>query len=1478
MAALWLLLLLAAPAARAGLAVVPAETEAGLAGLAPGFDFWLLETLSEAGFQVSSAARPGAAGVADAAAKGNPLALLPRLSESSGQVEVLISLLVPETRELIAQGQGEAALVDLGKASAEALRALEEPLQLEPQDWPAPSLGALSSAARAIALDRSGRHLAAWRALEGREGGTAAALREELLTRARRADGRELERARVLAASGDPEGAWPLVGSRANLEVRKSRPDVDLLVAAGEVQLARKNARSALRFLEAARTAAPERADVHAAIGRAHLLEDDGASAQASLLEAARLSPDDRELLTLLLGIDAGDRKLRAGHALRAGSLAADWLDPERARAHLAQAVKLDPRRRAEASVVEGNLEVRLGRPDQALAAFRSAIRGGSDDAQAWVGQGSAQRALGRHDEAETSLRKAVELEPESAPALTELGVLLTDRERPAEAVPLLRRAHAVEAANTTSQLALARALRLSGDSEDAVEVLVTGAPLQNALMLRELARSQEAAGDADEARKTLARAVQLRPYDPELREQAVELEAHAAEAGASESSEEGVVDGDGDGTEAEEASLAAGRAVDFDELVGSFADSLSDPARADIAFLGLREPGDPFTWLRRLTRLREPDGPRIESELEAALTARFRRAAVLPDELDAASTFVDALYAFEQPEVSLSAENIARLNSMLGTDGVFVTRLIAHPQDHEALACPEGSFGLEARLLAGGETAYVNILTASDCVAGGMALYGRWNLAGLAAIAVLLVCMVIPFVRGWGTLVVRIELPDKTKGFFSIFITTGPDQVRKELVDKKTGREKLVAKRSLDPLMRFRKHMAGKETVFKLIPARGTDYVVTVGGPLLDAQGEQIIGHFLEEQRARVRRRALTELEFDFRPKDCAVEVKVAFEGRPAEGAQVAVAGDPSSLRYAREGQAFLYLQQGEHIIRVGCKQAAAEYRVLIDSLEKAVPLSVDLGDGEVLFRDCPEAVEPFLIGDLNSAADALVAKGDEDAAHRLRAELLEQQGRAGDAAQELEAAGRLEEAATLRAGDDDHAGSAELYAQAGDDAKAAEAYRAAGNFEEAAACYERLYDYGNALECWRELGNGERELELLELLGEYFDAAELARHSGDLDRAIQNLQQVDQRHPQYQHACRLIADIVAERGELELAIAKYEESFSSVGVEGAAIDVLESYAELMERSERREDALSVYEVIRRRDVGRSDVGTRIQALREEIETPTQTLPPASTGGEDSRYELLEEIGRGGMGVVYKARDKRLGRIVALKRLPENLRQHPKAVELFEREARAAAALNHANIVTVFDAGEEDGSYFISMELLEGRALNEILDQHGRLSPRDAARIGLQVCTGLQYAHSQRIVHRDIKTSNLFFTRDQVVKIMDFGIAKSMEEVRRSTTVVGGTPYYMAPEQATGEGVDHRADLYALGVTLFQLVTGSLPFSDGDVTYQHANETPPDPREMEMSVPADMAELILQLMAKEPSDRPESAAVVAEALRALLG
>ena len=772
-----------------------------------------------------------------------------------------------------------------------------------------------------------------------------------------------------------------------------------------------------------------------------------------------------------------------------------------------------------------------------------------------------------------------------------------------------------------------------------------------------------------------------------------------------------------------------------------------------------------------------------------------------------------------------------------------------------------------------------MQILSATECVAADSPAWVVWNREAFAAYALFALFVLFPVLRGWGTVVVRIALPDKTKGYFSIHITKRSDQVAQKTVNKKTGKEKIRSKRWFDFLRRYEQHMAGRESTFRWIPARRADYTITVGGPLLDATGKEIIGHFLQEQKIRVRRGAITNVDFDFRPRECAVEVKVNEDGRPVASARVAVAGDRSSLRYARDGVAYLYLGRGDYTILVGSKDAVAEFSVRIDRLDAAIPLHVDLAECPVVFRGCPAAVEPYLVGDHASAAEALHAAGNRDAARRLRAGLLERSGRARDAAAELEALGDLTQAAELRASDDDHSASAALYEQSGNLAQAAAAHRAAGEWAEAARCYEEIYDYGNALECWREAGRrgapARPAREARRVPGRRADRARARR------RRTRDPQPPADRQPPPRLSPLLPADR-RDRLRARRPRARGGEVRRGARAERPRVGFARRAGELRRDPRARGQARAGGVDLRgdpapRRAAHRPHRRASRSCAARSTRPPRAARRAAIPRRGESRYELLQEIGRGGMGVVYKARDKRLGRVVALKRLPDNLREHPTAVELFEREARAAAALNHRNIVTIFDAGQENGTYFISMELLEGRALNDILTRRGKLSARDTARLGTQIAAGLHYAHERKIVHRDIKTANLFFTKDQLVKIMDFGIAKSLEEVRRSTTVVGGTPYYMAPEQARGQGVDHRADLYAFGVTLFQLVTGALPFSDGDVAYLHAHEPPPDPREIDAAVPAELAALILRMMAKQPAERPAHAAEVAEALRGMI-
>ena len=427
-----------------------------------------------------------------------------------------------------------------------------------------------------------------------------------------------------------------------------------------------------------------------------------------------------------------------------------------------------------------------------------------------------------------------------------------------------------------------------------------------------------------------------------------------------------------------------------------------------------------------------------------------------------------------------------------------------------------------------------------------------------------------------------------------------------------------------------------------------------------------------------------------------------------------------------------------------------------------------------------------------------------------------------------------------------------------------------AEGDLLRAARAYLDAGDYESAIVCCRESGDVPLLIDVLEKKSDFFEAGRLAMERSDVDRAIRDFQRVDARDSNYFKACRILAEAFQKQDKDELAIQKADEAMSTRSAEEQTPKLRVWHANLLDRAGRPDRALKLLKTLR------SDLPKRMPNLDTRIETLQKRAAEMSSSalsfrgsafGDESRYELHEQIGSGGMGVVYRATDRRLGRDIALKRLPESLKDHPKAVELFLHEAQASARLNHPNIVTVHDVDAEGGIYFITMELLRGSNLLQLVRTKGRVTWTDAARLGIQAATGLGHAHAQGIIHRDVKSANLFFTEGRTLKILDFGLAKMAAEVRKTATVTGGTPYYMAPEQGReADAVDHRADLYALGVTLFELLTGHRPFEEGDIAARHRDTPAPDPRIHGIELPEAFADLIAQLLAKDPDARPATA------------
>jgi serine/threonine-protein kinase len=253
------------------------------------------------------------------------------------------------------------------------------------------------------------------------------------------------------------------------------------------------------------------------------------------------------------------------------------------------------------------------------------------------------------------------------------------------------------------------------------------------------------------------------------------------------------------------------------------------------------------------------------------------------------------------------------------------------------------------------------------------------------------------------------------------------------------------------------------------------------------------------------------------------------------------------------------------------------------------------------------------------------------------------------------------------------------------------------------------------------------------------------------------------------------------------------------------------------------------------------------------------------------NRYELGDEIGRGGMADVYWAHDRLLDRRVAVKVLAPQYASDPANVERFRREAQAAAGLNHPHIVAVYDWGEQDGTSFIVMEYVPGQTLREVLQNYGRLSALNAARIAAEIADALSFAHTHGVVHRDVKPGNVLITPQGQVKVTDFGIARaeSSGEPLTKTGAVLGTATYFSPEQAQGFALDGRSDVYALGVVLYEMVTGVAPFtadSPVSVAYKHVRETPTPPSSIVPDLSGAMDRIVLTAMAKDVNTRYQSA------------
>ncbi|MEO8376212.1 MAG: serine/threonine-protein kinase, partial [Candidatus Sumerlaeota bacterium] len=344
--------------------------------------------------------------------------------------------------------------------------------------------------------------------------------------------------------------------------------------------------------------------------------------------------------------------------------------------------------------------------------------------------------------------------------------------------------------------------------------------------------------------------------------------------------------------------------------------------------------------------------------------------------------------------------------------------------------------------------------------------------------------------------------------------------------------------------------------------------------------------------------------------------------------------------------------------------------------------------------------------------------------------------------------------------------------------------------------------------------------------------------------------------------------------KGMLDLALQEYKKLI----VDNETKELLYDLAQRYEQKRDLVGAKTVYRQLFAADIDYKDVKTRFEMLSGSTSDPMtfeKTAIVQQMSEEAARrYELLDELGRGAMGIVYRARDKELEEVVALKILPDNLSNNPEAVRRFKIEARNARKLSHQNIVRIHDIGEEMGRKYISMEYVDGTDLKrQIKGSQNFLMPRkNSLHYAIEIADALHYAHKLGIVHRDIKPANIMLTKKEDVKVTDFGIAKMMDQTGESTMLgaVIGTPLYMSPEQVQGRPVDNRADIYSFGVLLYEMLNGRPPFTEGDLAYQHINVEPDRIPDLDDA----LCGIVAKCLQKEKEKRYTNAGEIQEALK----
>ncbi len=561
---------------------------------------------------------------------------------------------------------------------------------------------------------------------------------------------------------------------------------------------------------------------------------------------------------------------------------------------------------------------------------------------------------------------------------------------------------------------------------------------------------------------------------------------------------------------------------------------------------------------------------------------------------------------------------------------------------------------------------------------------------------------------------------------------------------------------------------------------------------------------------------------------------------------------------------------------------------------------------------------------GEHETAAAIYEQIGEKQAAALQRATGADKRGELVEAARWYAAAGEEVQAAELHLKLQQPEKAAELFDKGGDLHRAADIFAQLGNWKKAAAIYERLNLFDEAAHAHEKAGDQARRAQALEKSGRLLEAAKLHSEQGRVDKAISVAQQVTEDSADFRASRTLLAQLFVSKGDTAMGIRSLERALQGMHVTRDNVESYYTLGTLYEKNGEFSKAVEILEQVVAEAYNYKDVKDRLGRLKKKaaeqasmaaeaaaqaslqasaragaapssqgVSVRLSDVAPSGAGTAagnvapdgrtqldiqtankaTGRYRLDKEVGAGGMGVVYRAFDTVLNRPVAYKMMPTDLKSHPEAAKFFIDEARATAQLSHPNIVHVYDCGEDERGYFIVMEFIEGESFDKVLRKK-KISIPGVVNIAQQVAAALSHAHSRKLIHRDLKPSNLLWTSDKKVMLLDFGLARALNELGKVRTRVSGTPYYMAPEQVRGGELDARCDLYSLGAVLYELCCNRPPFTDGDVGYHHNHTPPPNPQGLRPDTSPELAWLILKLMEKKPENRFQSADELQHALK----